>query len=148
VKSSSVCTSIEGEKISITCRKFSAQPPYLKAGKLVYPFKLSIHGTAKVKEAYSNDSQLKVQKSHWSEGDEIHGEAVDGYSGKAFRNPPQVINLTSTHKAQAVEMRGGVYAHVEIGMRDQLTDIKKIQQSTNSPKRLAKKGKTRKTKLR
>ena len=139
MKSSAVCTSIEGEKISINCRKFSVQIPYRDSGKFYFPFKLSIHGAATIKEAYASKNKLKNQNSFWGEGDEIHGEAVDGYSGKAFRKEPEVVNLTSTHKAQAINMRGGVYAHVEIGMREQLNNKKIAPKGKKSQKRLAKK---------
>lgn len=126
MKSACVCTSIEGETISIVCRKFSPQPPRRESGKLVYPFKLSIHGSATIGKAYDGKDQLKRDESFWSEGDEVHGEAVDGYAGKPIK-APVLVNETHTHKAQAVTIRGGAYAHVEIGVRDHLASIKQIK---------------------
>lgn len=125
MKSASVCTSIEGEKISIVCRKFSPQPPRKDSGKMIFPFKLSIHGSATVEKAYEYQDQLKRKESYWSVGDEIHGEAVDGYAGKPI-GPRDLLNATHTHKAQGVTIRGGAYAHVEIGVRDHLTSVKQI----------------------
>lgn len=128
MKSANVCTSIEGEKISIVCRKFSSQPPRRDSGKVVYPFKLSIHGAAKVEKAYDQADQLNRKVSYWSVGDEVHGEAIDGYAGKPI-GPLGLVNATHTHKAQGVTLRGGAYAHVEIGVRDHLTSVKQIPDS-------------------
>ena len=126
MKSASVCTSIEGEKIYISCRKFSPQPPRKESGRTVYPFKLSIFGSAAVEKAYERQDQLSRKQSHWSIGDEVHGEAVDGYAGKPIA--PRVLeNKTHTHKAQGVIIRGGAYAHVEIGVRDHLASVKQIK---------------------
>lgn len=125
MKSALVCTSIEGERIAIVCRKFSPQPPRKDSGKMVYPFKLSIHGSAVVEKAYDIKDQLMREVSHWIVGDEIHGEAVDGYAGKPIK-PPVLVNETHTHKAQSVTLRGGAYAHVEIGVRDHLSSVKQI----------------------
>ena len=129
MKSAFVCTSIEGEKISIVCRKFSPQPPRKDFGKMVYPFKLSIHGSAIVEKAYELEAQLKRKESHWLIGDGVHGEAVDGYAGKPIK-PPVLVNETHTHKAQSVTLRGGAYAHVEIGVRDHLSSVKQIANQT------------------
>lgn len=125
MKSASVCTSIEGEKISIVCRKFSVQPPRKDNGKMVYPFKLSIHGAATVAKPYESQDQLNRKESFWAAGDEVHGEAVDGYSGRPI-GPRVLVNETHTHKAQAVTLKGGAYAHVEIGVRDHLNSVQKI----------------------
>lgn len=125
MKSACVCTSIEGEKISIVCRKFSLQMPRRDSGITVYPFKLSIHGSATVEKAHDGEGQLKRKESFWSVGDEVHGEAVDGYAGKPIKSPV-LVNATHTHKAQSVTIRGGAYAHVEIGVRDHLTSVKQI----------------------
>lgn len=92
---------------------------------MIYPFKLSIHGSATVEKTYDEEDQLSRKESFWSLGDEVHGEAVDGYAGKPIKTPV-VVNATHTHKAQSVTIRGGAYAHVEIGIRDHLTSVKKI----------------------
>lgn len=127
MRSASVCTSIEGEKIYIECRKFTIQPPRRESGKCFYPFKISIHGEATVKQVYDGEGQLKSKRSFWAEGDEIHGEAIDGYAGKPIKNNNiEVVNKTHTHKAQAITIRGGAYAHVEIGVRDHLASVKQI----------------------
>lgn len=91
---------------------------------MIYPFKLSIHGYARISKTYEAGKALKSTKSFIAEGDEIHGEAVDGYSCKPL-GKPTVEHATATHKASFVKARGGAYAHVEIGVRDQLASAKK-----------------------
>lgn len=116
-----VCTSIEAEKMEIQCRRFTARTPKkdAKLGKTVYPFKLSIHGFARVTEAYAKDAILYRDESHTGSDDELHGTTVDGFAVKPL-GKQRVEHATGTHKATYVQCRGGVYAHVEIGVREHL----------------------------
>lgn len=111
--------------MELQCRKFSPQPPRKdpKLG-LIYPFKLSIHGFARITKPYQLANQAKHDKSLLALGDEVHGEAVDGFSKKPVGRP-RVEHATHTHKATFVDLRGGAYAHVEIGVRDQLADARR-----------------------
>lgn len=112
---------MEGEGLSLQCRKFTAHPPYRHKDtqKLVFPFKLSIFGLATVSKAYQEGTKPFYATSHRDVGDEIHGEAVGGFSSKA-PSKPEIKHATGTHKASFVATRGPSYAYVEIGVRDQL----------------------------
>lgn len=114
----SVCSSLEAEKILIRARKFQVQPPRRdpKIGKMVFPFKVSIFGVALIEEAYESDVVLYRECSHRAIGDELRGEALDGFAKKPFGRE-RVAKGSGTHKATFVDMRGGVYAHVEIAPR-------------------------------
>ena len=120
MRSSTVCTSLEAKKIELQCRKFYAQRPRkdLKLKKIVYPFKLGIHGFARINEAYSSKDELYCSESLWGAEDEIHGTTLDGFAVKAL-GKERVEKATGTHKATFVDCRGGVYVHVEIGLREQ-----------------------------
>lgn len=131
MKSSDVCTSIEGESLEITCRKFMPKPPKrdAKLGKLVYPFKLSIHGSATIKKEFENKGNPWREISHLNHNDEIHGEALDCFAGKPLKKP-DLINATGTHKAMRLTTYGGSYAHVEIGIREHLN--RKLEHNNDS----------------
>ncbi|NMG29446.1 hypothetical protein [Aromatoleum evansii] len=88
---------------------------------LIYPFKVSIHGFARVVKAYESESSLFRKSSFWKVDDEIHGEALDGHSSKPISRPT-VTAATATHKASFVDIRNG-YAHVEIGIREHMSKI-------------------------
>lgn len=123
MRSSSVCSSIEAEKIELQCRKFSPQRPRKdsRLSKTVYPFKLSIYGIARVLESYPEGRELYRSVSLKEGGDEINGEALDGFSFRPLGRP-EVRNATHTHKASFIQCVGGVYVHVEIGNREQLAE--------------------------
>lgn len=118
---SQVCSSIEGETLELQCRKFSPQPPRRdpKVGKLIYPFKISIHGYARITKPFESKTAAIREESLLNVDDEIHGEAVDGYGLKPVGRPT-IEHATATHKASFVTVKGGAYAHVEIGVRDHL----------------------------
>lgn len=130
MRSAKVCSSVEGETLELQCRKFSVQQPrrHPDLGKVIHPFKISIHGYARVVKPYlkpysavgPNDGSTPLrQQSMLILGDEIHGEAVDGYGQKPIGRP-EVRHATASHKATFVKVRGG-YAHVEISVRDHLS---------------------------
>jgi hypothetical protein len=122
----SVGDSIEGEKIELQCRKFQPHTPRrdAKMGCLVHPFKLSIFGKAWITEAYVGNKTLFCEGSKLELSDEVRGEAIDGFALRLL-GKPAVVNATSSHKATSLRCRGGVYAHVEIGVREQLQAKKK-----------------------
>lgn len=122
---SSVCESIEAEKIEIRCRKFVPQQPRMdpKLGKVIYPFKLNIHGFARISEVYPSSKKSYKEKSYRGADDEIHGETLDGFSLKPA-GKTRVKRGSGSHKAQFVQCRGGSYVHVEIGVREQLAKNK------------------------
>lgn len=131
---STIGSTVEGEKMELQCRKFSSHPPRRdsKLKKLVYPFKLSIHGFARITETYQDGKELCRETSHTALGDEVHGEAIDGFSLKPH-GKERVEHATGTHKATFVSLRGGAYAHVEIGVREQLAQKKVIEQEVLEP---------------
>lgn len=114
----SVCCSLEAEKIEIQARKFLMQTPRRdsKLNKLVYPFKVSIFGIARVSQVYPDDQGLYRECSMRCEGDELRGETLDGFATKPI-GKQRVAKATASHKATFVDCRGGVYAHIEIGPR-------------------------------
>lgn len=120
MKSSQICTSIEGRSIDLQCRKLTFHPPRRdpKLG-LVYPFKLGIRGLAKVSRPLDPGSDPWRQGSFSAVGDQISGEAIDGFSGKPIKGA-SVKPATGRHKASFVSIRGPAYAHVEIGIRELL----------------------------
>jgi hypothetical protein len=121
MRQSHVCNSVEGEVLELQCRKFSLQPPRKdpKLGKLIYPFKLSIFGIARITKPLDPHTSATKKTSLLAVGDEVHGEAVDGYGIRPVGRPA-VGNATGTHKASFVTVKGSAYAHVEIGVRDHL----------------------------
>lgn len=123
MRSANVCSSVEAEVLELQCRKFFLQQPKINAtlGKVVYPFKVSIHGSARVLEPYEDSAVYHRPKSMRKLGDEVHGETLDGFAQKPV-GKPRIDHGTSSHKASFVKIRRG-YAHVEIGVRDHLNSI-------------------------
>lgn len=117
----SVCKSLEAEKVEIQARKFQLQTPRrdTSSGRLVYPFKVSIYGKARITEAYETDAVLYRECSYRDAEDELRGEALDGFARKPFGRE-RVEHGTGSHKATFVSMRGGAYAHIEIATRQLL----------------------------
>lgn len=122
MRSTTVCNSVEGDTIELQCRKFYTHPPRRDPNRgLVYPFKVSIHGFARISKPYETNAPISRKESFVGEGDEIHGEALDGYSLKPIAKA-KIEHATSTHKASFVTLRKG-YAHIEIGMREHMAKI-------------------------
>lgn len=128
MKSSQICTSIEGQSIDIQCRKFTAHPPRRDPNLgLVYPFKLGIRGLARVGRPLDPGSDPWRSGSFTASGDQIFGETIDGFAGKPIRNV-RVGPATGRHKGSFVTIRGPAYAHVEIGVRELLQRKSKSNQ--------------------
>lgn len=121
---SAIGDSVEGNGLELQCRKFHLQGPIKSklANRLVYTFKLSIHGFARVSKVLPDSTTKISEDSLINEGDEIHGETINGFSSKA-PGRPKLQHATSTHKASFVATHGHSYASVEIGVRDQLQAI-------------------------
>lgn len=124
MRSSAIGDSVEGNGLDLQCRKFHLHgPTKTKLTKgLVYTFKLSIHGYARVSKTLADKTAPISSSSRLDEGDEIHGETINGFSSKP-PGRPEVKHATSTHKATFVSTRGQSFASVEIGVRDQLQSI-------------------------
>jgi len=120
-KKSNICASIEGKRISFNTRQFYPQTPYLHEllGVKVFPFKLGINGYAQIDSALEDTSKAVFETSLVKVGDCVQGGSVDGWATKPI-GKVEVINLTATHKAQASNLRGHAYAHVESPQRDHL----------------------------
>lgn len=120
MRSAEICTSVEAEVLELQCRKFFPQQPRKDPtlGKIVYPFKVSIHGCARVSKSYEDDVPSLRPQSMRDFGDEVHGETLDGFAQKPI-GKPRIDHGTSSHKASFVTIRRG-YAHVEISVRDHL----------------------------
>lgn len=126
MRTSAVGDSVEGNALILQCRKFSLQGPIRSkhTKSLVYTFKLNIHGFATITKELAETSIKISENSLLNEGDEIHGETINGFSTKA-PGKETVDHATSTHKATFVSTRGQSYATVQIGIRDQLQAIQK-----------------------
>jgi hypothetical protein len=126
MRTSAIGDSVEGNALKLQCRKFSLQGPIRSrhTNGLVYTFKLNIHGFATITKELVETSTKISDKSLMKEGDEIHGETINGFSSKA-PGRETVDHATSTHKATFVSTRGPSFATVEIGIRDQLQAIQK-----------------------
>lgn len=130
MRASSIGNSVEGNALALQCRKLKMHGPIKSklTKRLVYNFKLSIHGFAKVTKPLSDECEQISPGSMISEGDEIHGETINGFSVKPLGRE-EVKHATGTHKATFVATRGQSYASVEIGVRDHLQAIGDISQS-------------------
>ena len=120
MKSSVICTSIEGNAIDLQCRKLTVHPPRREIGVgIVYPFKLGIRGNATIARPLNAGESPWRLSSYLAIGDEVFGETVDGFSGKPVKDA-KVKKASGRHKGSFVTVKGRAYAHVEIGVRELL----------------------------
>ncbi len=122
VKMSSICSSVEGEKLSFNTRQFYSRPPVINGilNKRVYPFKLGINGYVEIETPLGNPKETAVyQTSLTAQGDAVQGGSVDGWSIKPIQSPG-VKKATGTHSASFGILKGHAYAHVESPHRDHL----------------------------
>ncbi|MFJ3112320.1 hypothetical protein [Pseudomonas putida] len=124
MRTSAVGDSVEANALELQCRKFALNGPTKSklTNALVYNFKLSIHGFARITKPLGSDEPQTFSAAMIQEGDEIHGESITGFSSKA-PGRQEVKHATSTHKATFVSTKGKSYARVEIGVRDHLQAI-------------------------
>lgn len=120
-KHTDVGTSIEGSSLSLQTRKYLPKPPEKdsKLGKVVYPFKLTIFGIARIAAELNPKLPLWSLGSKLDHGDELHGESIFGRSEKPL-GKPSVVNATGSHKATALATRGRSFAKIEVGVRSLL----------------------------
>lgn len=120
MKSSEICTSIEGESIELQCRKLTVHQPRREPDLgIVYPFKLGIRGIARIKQPLDSGSKPWRSTSYLAIGDQVSGETVDGFSCKPVKGVA-VKKASGRHKGSFVTIRRRAYAHVEIGVRELL----------------------------
>jgi hypothetical protein len=122
VKKSSICSSVEGMKLSFKTRQFYPKRPIIneELGRRVYPFKLGINGYVEIITPIENPEKNTIYKTSLSEtGDAIQGGSVDGWSTKLIK-PPTVKIATGTHSATFGSVTGHSYAHVESPPREHL----------------------------
>lgn len=126
-KKSSICSAVEGEKLSFNTRQFYPRPPVFHEvlGKKVYPFKLGINGYVEIETSFENQKQTAVYTTSLTEqGDAVQGGSIDGWATRPIQRP-SVKKATATHSASFGSLKGHAYAHVESSHRDHLqsTDI-------------------------
>ncbi|WP_031435881.1 hypothetical protein [Methylobacter tundripaludum] len=126
-KKSSICSSVEGEKLSFNTRQFYPRPPVFNEilKKRVYPFKLGINGYVEIETALENPKQTAIYSTSLTEqGDSVQGGSVDGWATRPIKTPT-VKKATGTHSASFGSVSGHAYAHIESSHRDhmQSTDI-------------------------
>ncbi|WP_156432107.1 hypothetical protein [Burkholderia latens] len=112
--------SIEGEKIDVQTRQWDAGRPMLdpKTNKKRYAFRLGIRSSAVISEAYADPANsVSVATSMISEGDEIMGTTIRGWSKKPL-GKPNVEKGSGSHSASFLTVKGGCFARVEIPARE------------------------------
>ena len=122
VTKSSICSSIEGNKLSFNTRQFYPRPPVFNdiLGEKVYPFKLGINGYVEIETPLVNPGKTALYTTSLTEqGDAVQGGSVDGWSTKPIK-PPTKGSATGTHSASFGSLKGHSYAHVESPHRDHL----------------------------
>jgi hypothetical protein len=121
-KKSSICSSIEGSKLSFNTRQFFSRNPIFNEilGGKVYPFKLGINGYVEIETPLENPEQTALYLTSLTEkGDVVQGGSVDGWATKPIQ-APIVKKATGTHSASFGSVKGHAYAHVESPHRDHL----------------------------
>lgn len=116
-----MCESIEGERIALQTRKLTMHLPRHNKEKNCkeYPFKLGINSLAEIVEAYPKERKSDKPKSARSLGDGLRATVIDGYALKIIGRPT-IEKGSASHKGQFLTVKGGSYAHVEIGTRELL----------------------------
>lgn len=116
-----MCESIEGEKIVLQTRKLTMHLPRhnKEKNRNEYPFKLGINSLAEIVEAYPEGRHSDKSNSARSRGDSLRATVIDGYALRILGRPT-VAKGSGTHKGQFLTVKGGSYAHVEIGTRELL----------------------------
>lgn len=128
MRASQVGSEVEGDSLELQCRKINLHGPIKEKliKGVVWRFKLSIHGYARVAKTLSDPSKRLSKGSLIQLGDEIHGEAISGFSVKPL-NKASVAHATASHKATFISSRAYSYAAVEIGVREMLQARKGIE---------------------
>jgi hypothetical protein len=126
VKKSSICSAVEGAKLTFNTRQFYSKPPIYQAQlkQNVYPFKLGINGYVEIETSLEDPATKVYETSLTDTGDVVQGGSIDGWTTRPIK-PVTVSKATGTHSAQFGSVRGHAYAHVESSHRDHLqsTDI-------------------------
>jgi hypothetical protein len=120
--SSSTGSSVEGEKIRLQTRKFSAVPPIRCpiTNKTKYRFRLGMRGEAEIHECYADPgSCVYFTTSFTDTGDRIEGSSVSGWAWKPL-GKPHVTTCSGTHSGTVVQITGGSLAQVEAPPREHL----------------------------
>lgn len=121
VKKTSICSSVEGEKLSFNTRQFFPRPPIINEtlGKKVYPFKLGINGYVEIESPLADPKKTAVYTSSLVQGgDAVQGGSIDGWSTKPIKPPSVDSGATGTHSASFGSLKGHSYAHVQSMHRD------------------------------
>lgn len=122
VQSSSIGSSVEGEKLRLQTRKWSAVPPIRcpVTQKKQYRFRLGMRGEAVIREAYENPNEhVYLTTSFTAVGDFIEGAAVSGWTRKP-PGPPHITTCSGTHSGTVVQVSGGCFAEIEQAPREHL----------------------------
>lgn len=117
-KLTAIGASIEALSLGLQARKFLPRLPErdAKINVVVYPFKLSIFGKARIEKELSPLKAIWLESSHLNLGDELHGESVTGHSEKPLARP-SIEHATGTHRASVLRTKGRSFARIEIGVR-------------------------------
>jgi hypothetical protein len=113
-----ICKSIEGEKLTLQCRKFNAFKPRKDSimKQQVFPFKMGISSIAIINEELNPKNPKYKNESMLDKDLTLMGESIDGFSMKPL-GTPNVEHGSGAHKASILNTRCFTYAHIEIGFR-------------------------------
>jgi hypothetical protein len=121
--SSSIGSSVEGEKIELSTRQFHARPPLRIEGLKQYGFHLGINGKAVITQAYDIPEDKAYYKTSFTDKDDyIQGSSLDGWALKPL-GPPHVTKRTASHSGTFLQISGGCYAHVCASTREHLASV-------------------------
>lgn len=116
----SIGSSIEGEKIRLSTRKWIAVPPVRcpETNKKKHRFRLGMRGEAEIWQAYDvPEKTVWFSTSLTKVGDAIQGSSVSGWAWKAL-GPPNVEKCSHTHSGTVVQISGGCMAQVDAPARE------------------------------
>ncbi|MCK9375695.1 MAG: hypothetical protein M0P73_06050 [Syntrophobacterales bacterium] len=113
-----ICNSIEGQKVSLQCRKFTSFRPRVdsKMTQSIFPFKLAISSLAIISEELEPKEHRFRPTSILDQDACLLGETIDGFSLKPLSSP-KIVHGSAKHEASLIYSKGFVYAHIEIGVR-------------------------------
>lgn len=119
--------SLEAAKMSFQCRKFTPRPPRKckELNAIVYAFKLSIHGTARIDKELSPKKCRLNKASSLDVGDTLEAQVISGITTKMWSGP-DVAPATGSHKGSFITTRDYGYAIIEIPVRELLTMVRSL----------------------
>ena len=121
-QSSSIGSSVEGEKLRLQTRKWYVTLPVRckRTKKMQYRFKLGMRSEAVIGQAYEDpETMIHIVSSFIEAGDRIEGAVISGWSYKTLKEP-NVTKCSGTHSGSVLQVVGGCLAQVDASPREHL----------------------------